>query len=312
MRKKFIFTLLIASLLVGCDVADYTVAETHTQENISIVAETTTSDETDVVDDDLHPLVPYVERNNNTPYFTDDEITDISFESYSELDELGRCGVAFACLSTDTQPPKGEKRGEIGSVKPSGWHTVKYPEVISDLYLYNRCHLIGWQLGNENANKLNLITGTRYLNIEGMLPFENLVDDYIERTGNHVMYRVTPLYTGNNLVADGVLMEGLSVEDNEIEFCVWCPNVQPGVVIDYATGDSWLLADTTHTTKQEETEIVEETNSKFILNTNTKKIHTTTCSSATKTSESNKEETTETLDELIEKGYEPCKICNPQ
>ncbi len=186
------------------------------------------------------PVEAVTVKNGNVPYFTEDEITDKSFEEYSELDELGRCGVAVACLSKDTMPEEGEKRGEIGQIRPSGWHTVKYPEVISDRYLYNRCHLIGWQLGAENANKLNLITGTRYLNVTGMLPYENMVADYIRKTGNHVMYRVTPDYEGNNLVASGLLIEAKSVEDDGCVFCVYCYNVQPGVEIDYATGESRL------------------------------------------------------------------------
>jgi len=176
--------------------------------------------------------------NNNVPYFTADEITDKSFEDYSELDRLNRCGTATACLSKDTMPAEGEVRGEIGYIKPSGWHTVKYPDVISDRYLYNRCHLIGWQLGAENANEKNLITGTRYLNVTGMLPYENRVAEYIRKTGNHVMYRVTPDFEGNNLVASGVLIEARSVEDDGCVFCVYCNNIQPGISIDYATGES--------------------------------------------------------------------------
>ena len=182
---------------------------------------------------------PYAVINNNEPYFTD--ITTDVFETYSDLDNLGRCGVAFANICKEIMPT--EDRGQIGNVKPSGWHTVKYNGIISGNYLYNRCHLIGYQLAGENANEKNLITGTRYLNVVGMLPFENQVDDYVESSGNHVLYRVTPIFEGDNLVADGVLMEGLSVEDNgtSVKFCVFCYNVQPGIGIDYATGDSWIL-----------------------------------------------------------------------
>ena len=182
---------------------------------------------------------PYVELNNNIPDFTEGEITIESFEEYSELDSLGRCGTAFACVGKDIMPT--EERGAIGMVKPSGWHTVKYNNV-DGKYLYNRCHLIGYQLTGENANVKNLITGTRYLNIEGMLPFENMVADYVKETNNHVMYRVTPIFEGNNLVASGVQMEGSSVEDNGegISFNVYCYNSQPDITIDYATGDSWL------------------------------------------------------------------------
>lgn len=180
----------------------------------------------------------YVEVNNNMPYFEEDEYSVEPFEIYSELDELGRCGVAYANICKELMPT--EERGSIGSVKPSGWHTVKYPELIKDLYLYNRCHLIGFQLAGENANKRNLITGTRYLNVEGMLPFEDMVADYVRETDNHVLYRVTPVFEGKNLVADGVLMEAYSVEDSGkgVCFCVFVYNVQPGIEINYLTGES--------------------------------------------------------------------------
>lgn len=182
---------------------------------------------------------PYVIVNNNEPFFTENDMTVDSFEYYGELDELGRCTVAYASIGKDLMPT--EKRGSIGSVKPTGWHTVKY-DIVDGKYLYNRCHLIGYQLTAENANKNNLITGTRYLNVDGMLLFENMVADYIKETNNHVLYRVTPIFTGDNLLADGVLMEAKSVEDNGegITYNVFCYNVQPGVKIDYATGDSSL------------------------------------------------------------------------
>lgn len=182
---------------------------------------------------------PYVEINGNVPYFKETDYTTESFENYSEMDTLGRCGTAYANVGIDIMPT--EERGKIGSVKPSGWHTVKY-DCVDGKYLYNRCHLIGYQLTGENANEKNLITGTRYMNVEGMLPFENAVDDFVEATNHHVLYRVTPVYEGDNLVASGVLMEGWSVEDGGrgICFCVYVYNCQPGVEIDYATGESWL------------------------------------------------------------------------
>lgn len=185
----------------------------------------------------------YVVINENVPFFTDKEITDQSYESYSALDMYGRCGVTIACIGQDIMPT--EERGAIGMIKPSGWHTVKY-DIVDGKYLYNRCHLIGYQLSGENANEKNLITGTRYLNVVGMLPFENEVADYVEETGNHVMYRVTPIFEGNNLVASGVEMEALSVEDNGQGVCfhVYVYNVQPGITIDYATGESWLTEET--------------------------------------------------------------------
>ena len=187
---------------------------------------------------------PYIIVNENQPYFTDEDRTPTSFESYSALDGLGRCGTAYACVSTDTMPT--EKRSSIGQIKPTGWHTVKY-DCVDGKYLYNRCHLIGYQLTAENANEKNLITGTRYLNVDGMLPFENMVADYIKETGHHVLYRVTPIFDGDDLVASGVLMEAESVEDNGEGICfnVFCYNVQPGVTIDYATGESSLSESST-------------------------------------------------------------------
>ena len=182
----------------------------------------------------------YVEIDGNQPYFTDaDKQETEAFEEYSDLDYLGRCGTAYANVGQELMPADGEKRGSIGQVKPTGWHTVKY-DCVDGKYLYNRCHLIGWQLTAENANKQNLITGTRYLNIEGMLPFENMVADYVKETGNHVLYRVTPVFEGSNLVASGVQMEAWSVEDDGEGICfnVYCYNVQPGVEIDYASGES--------------------------------------------------------------------------
>ena len=180
---------------------------------------------------------PYVAINGNIPFFVEEEYTTESYEYYSELDTLGRCGVTEACIGIDIMPT--EDRGNIGSVKPSGWQSVKY-DIVDGKYLYNRCHLIGFQLAGENANKRNLITGTRYLNIEGMLPFEDMVADYVKETENHVLYRVTPIFNGDDLVAEGVLMEGWSVEDegDGICFCIYAYNAQPGIVIDYATGNS--------------------------------------------------------------------------
>lgn len=182
---------------------------------------------------------PCIVLNENIPDFSSSDFSKESFEEYSELDALGRCGPAIANIGKDIMPT--EKRGPIGQIKPSGWHTVKY-DIIDKKYLYNRCHLIGYQLTGENANPQNLITGTRYLNVEGMLPFENKVAEYVRRTGNHVLYRVTPIFTGDNLLADGVQIEAMSVEDNGkgITFNVFCYNAQPGITIDYSTGNSRL------------------------------------------------------------------------
>ncbi len=182
---------------------------------------------------------PYIVIHNNVPYFTAQDLTTESYEYYSALDKKMRCGMAISSIGKDLMPT--EARGSIGSVKPTGWQTAKY-DIVDGKYLYNRCHLIGFQLTGENANKRNLITGTRYLNVTGMLPFENMTADYIKETGNHVLYRVTPVFAGDNLVAQGVLMEAQSVEDGGegIQFNVFCYNVQPGIAIDYADGDSAL------------------------------------------------------------------------
>ena len=184
---------------------------------------------------------PYVAVNDNIPYFTRFDMTTESYESYAPLDELGRCGAAVSCVGAELMPE--DDRGSIGQIKPSGWQTVKY-DFISGKYLYNRCHLIGFQLTGENANEGNLITGTRYMNVDGMLPFENMVADYVKETDNHVLYRVTPIFLGDELVARGVLLEAKSVEDDGegILFCVYVYNNQPGVEIDYLTGLSQAVS----------------------------------------------------------------------
>ena len=244
---------------------------------------------------------PYTAVNGNVPGFSEKDLTVASFESYSELDSLGRCGTAFACLGQDLMP-RGE-RGDISGIHPTGWHSVQY-DFIDGKNLYNRCHLIGWQLSGEDANRKNLITGTRYMNVEGMLPFENMVADYIKETGCHVLYRVTPVFQGSNLVADGVLMEAMSVEDQgeSISFCVFVPNVQPGVAIDYADGDS-RPADSQSSPENEE--------AIYIVNTNTRRFHLPSCSSVREMKESNRENFTGSREELIEEGYIPCGKCRP-
>lgn len=275
---------------------------------------------------------PYTEVNGNQPYFTEEELTTQSFETYSELDSLGRCGVAYANVGQDLMPT--EPRGEIGAVKPTGWHLVKYDNV-DGKYLYNRCHLIAYMLAAENANPQNLITGTRYLNVQGMLPFETKVCDYVKNTGNHVLYRVTPIFDGDNLLADGVLMEAYSVEDagEGISFCVFAYNVQPGIGIDYATGDNWAEGSGTYQSTvasvaeetpapQPETDTAvqitpelsapqETQQTTYVLNTNTMKFHYPTCSSVDDMKEKNKQIYTGSRDEVINMGYVPCKRCNP-
>lgn len=291
-----------------------------------------------------------IEVNQNVPGFTEEDYTTESFEQYSPLDELGRCHAAYACVGEEIMPT--EERGAIGMVKPSGWHTVKY-DFVDGKYLYNRCHLIAYMLSGENANTENLITGTRYLNTEGMLPYENQVADYVHNTGNHVLYRVTPLYEGDNLVASGVEIEASSVEDRgkSLSFHVYCYNVQPGITIDYATGDSALAeddqtenvrgiaselevfaADALEETKaaagdqslenvvtaavQEETSAEQDGgNAKeerdYVLNKNTKKFHYPWCSSADDIKKKNRKDFTGTREEVISQGYVPCKHCNP-
>lgn len=273
---------------------------------------------------------PYVVVNNNNPSFTSAEKKlKKSFEQYSKLDSRKRCGVAFALIGKDIMPTG--KRGEIGQIKPSGWQTSKY-DFVDGRYLYNRCHLIGWQLTGENANERNLITGTRYMNVDGMLPFENMVDDYIEETNNHVLYRVTPIFKGNELVCRGVQIEAYSVEDNGDGICfnVYCFNVQPGVKIDYKTGLNSLSGEeivstattkkhttktpsTTKTTtaKRTTTTTISNSNTKYILNINSDKFHYPDCKSVKKMNKENKRETNESRDMLISRGYKPCENCDP-
>lgn len=298
--------LLLGSLLLslsllfgGCS------ADESTNKNIRISNETsdkladTPSPSYDLKSIPEYSGEPYVTIHDNVPFFSEEDFTTDAFETYSELDDLGRCGTAYANICEEIMPT--EKRGKIGMIKPSGWHTVKYTGIDGN-YLYNRCHLIGYQLSAENANEKNLITGTRYLNVTGMLPFENMVADYVNETGNHVLYRVTPIYNQENLVADGVLMEAQSVENDDLAFCVYCYNVQPGIEIDYHTGDS----------KSSETEQPSKTSEDlYVLNRNTKKFHRPNCSSVQDIKPKNKQEFSGNTKALIQQGYSPCKNCNP-
>lgn len=257
---------------------------------------------------------PYVEVNDNQPEFTEEELTTVSYEDYSELDELGRCQTAEACIGQDLMPT--EARESISSVKPTGWKNKSY-DTVDGGYVYNRCHLIGYQLTGETANEENLITGTRYMNVEGMLPFEDEVAAYIKETDNHVMYRVTPVFEGDDLIASGVQMQAESVEDDGagISFNVYVYNVQPYVVIDYRTGENWegdeiaepegKWADGT------EAEPSDTKEQMYILNKNTKKFHKPECSGAKKIKAKNKGEYTGSRQTLIDEGYEPCGNCNP-
>lgn len=258
---------------------------------------------------------PYYVVNNNVPFFTEEDCTTTSYEHYSELDYLGRCGTAVASVGKDLMPT-GD-RESIGSVRPSGWHTIKY-DCVDGKYLYNRCHLIGFQLSGENANEKNLITGTRYLNIDGMLPFENMVADYVKETDNHVMYRVTPIFEGKNLVANGVLMEAYSVEDEGDGVCfnVFCYNSQPGITINYEDGSSKLNADAETPTpkatdKPTPTPKPTQSGRAYVLNTNTHKFHYPHCSSVAQMSQSNRRDYFGDREDIIAMGYVPCKRCNP-
>ena len=261
---------------------------------------------------DFDGSTPYVIINENVPFFTDEK-TDSAYETFSELDSLGRCGVAVSCIGKELMPT--EERGSIGHVKPSGWHSVKY-DIVDGKYLYNRCHLIGFQLTGENDNEKNLITGTRYMNVEGMLPFENMVADYVKETNNHVLYRVTPIYDRYDLVASGVLIEAKSIEDDEIVFCVYVYNEQPGIVIDFATGNSRLSTDPPSANDGGSDDTgsssgIEEGEETFILNNSSKKFHKEDCSGVKSMSEANKSTYTGERQDLIEDGYEPCGTCNP-
>lgn len=306
-RQIFGLVLVLALTVGGCGLPQ-TTGNGQNQAGWSDTAQTSEGSETDsviLVDQEEVPAYsgePYVELDGNDPDFAEEELTEESFEEYSQLDQLGRCGTAVACVGQDLMPQ--EDRGDISQVKPTGWHSVRY-ENVEGGSLYNRCHLIGYQLTAENANEENLITGTRYMNVEGMLPFENMVADYIKETGNHVQYRVTPVYQGENLVASGVQMEARSVEDQGegVSYNVYVYNVQPGIEIDYATGDSWETSGAEEGTNQE----IQE----YILNTNTKKIHRPTCSSVENMKEENCQDFTGTKEELLAQGYEPCGNCRP-
>ena len=244
---------------------------------------------------------PYVVLNENQPLFTREDMTDESFEYYGELDAWERCTVTFACIGKDLMPTA--EREQISQVKPTAWKTTKY-NFIDGQNLYNRCHLIGFQLTGENANDRNLITGTRYMNVEGMLPFENMVTDYIKETGNHVLYRVVPVFEGKNLLASGVTMEAYSVEDNGAGICfyIFAYNVQPGVVIDYATGENWL------------DEAVSDENEEefdYVVNTSSGKFHAASCPQADSVKPENRQTFTTTRSQMLAWNFEPAGCCKP-
>ena len=287
--------LVLSLLLSGCDLG-------LPQENQQASAVSVSLEEVPA-----YSGSPYVELDGNQPGFSLEERTTDSFETYSTLDALGRCGPAYACIGQDLMPT--EDRESISSVRPTGWVQAEY-DFVEGGSLYNRCHLIGFQLTGENANEENLITGTRYMNVEGMLPFENMVADYIKETGNHVLYRAIPIFEGENLVASGVVMEAFSVEDEGEGVCfhVYVYNVQPGVEIDYATGESWETGDSASSALESQ---AEEQEADYVLNTSSKKFHRPDCPSVDSMSEKNRQEYHGTREELIAQGYEPCGSCNP-
>ena len=300
MRKRnhypvAVLLLLLALLFGGCSYVQSGLDTQAVQENTQKSYEST--------DIPAYAGNSFVILDDNKPAFSkqDRERTD-AFETYSDLDELDRCGVAYANICKELMPT--EERGAIGMVKPTGWHTVKYDNV-EGKYLYNRCHLIGYQLAGENANEKNLITGTRYLNVTGMLKFEDQVADYVKATDHHVLYRVTPVFEGDNLVATGLEMEAYSVEDSGkgVSFHVFVYNIQPGITIDYATGESW--------TDDSKTEENTEAEDGYVLNTNTHKFHKENCESVRDIAGSNKEVYTGNREDLINMGYEPCERCKP-
>ena len=350
--------LLVAVALSGCRQAQaYEQASTAKIETAAMPSQKASTESSDAGDEKEYPLteesdlteeeftlamVPeysgnaYADINDDIPFFSEDELTAETFQEYWPLDELGRCSGAFACIGPESLPT--EPRENISMIEPTGWHSVQY-EGIDRGYLYNRCHLIGYQLTGQSANEKNLITGTRYMNVEGMLPFENSVEMYVEGTGNHVLYRVRPYYQGDDLVAAGVLMEAKSIEDPLVQFCAFCYNVQPGIEIDYATGDSRVKEtassdeilpivvdppseESKSITRSSENGSITEIEEKdtpseepeeitYILNTNTKKFHQPYCSSVQDIKDKNKRETTQSREEIISQGYQPCKRCNP-
>lgn len=311
----YILSMILCFTMTGCDFA---LANTTYKKQVNTV---------EIKDIPSYSDKPFVIVQNNKPNFGKVKNTK-SYESYGKLDSYGRCTVAEACIGKDLMPTK--KRGSIGQVKPTGWQTVKY-DWVDGKYLYNRCHLIGYQLTAENANPNNLITGTRYMNVDGMLPFENMVADYIKETGNHVLYRVTPIFEGNNMLATGVQMEAKSVEDNGEGICynVFVYNVQPGVKINYKNGasegskygsslkDNKKTSSTkTGSSSKKSTTVKKQTTvkvvaGKYIFNTSTKKFHIPSCHTVKRMSNSNKKSFSGSRQEAINQGYDPCKICHP-
>ena len=304
MKRNFakIISLLLAILMLTACSEFENIEQTVSKEKETTTQYTEIAQSESVSEVEPCTVYPYTVINNNVPEFEKTDYTK-SFEKYGELDSLGRCTSCIANIGTDLMPT--EERGAIGSVKPTGWQVAKYSN-IDGRYLYNRCHLIGYQLSAENANPNNLITGTRYLNIEGMLPFENKVATYVKATSNHVLYRVTPIFKDDELVARGVQMEAYSIEDDGegVEFNVYCYNVQPDIEIDYKTGNSKYVGNEAETIDNGEKQ-------KYIVNINTKKFHKEDCPSVKKIKSENKKAYTGYKENLVKNGYSPCSQCNP-
>ena len=305
MRKRsfaLVVTLLLAVLLSVTGCSD---AESKTDQTVASVQQSTGTYAQQITVDDAS--------------FTDEEIAyaeeNLGYERYSDLDALGRCGEAMACLGPETLPARGEERESISEVHPTGWHSIRY-DFMDGGSLYNRSHLIGWALSAENANERNLVTGTRWMNADVMRPFEEDVADYIYTTDNHVLYRSTPVFEGDELVCRGIRVEALSLEDggSEINFDVWCPNLQPGVTIDYATGDAWIDEETIDdvvegASSQGDDAIDRDAEGTFILNTSSKKIHKPDCEGVQDMSPRNREEFTGSIAEAERLGYNLCPQC---
>lgn len=304
MKRNFakIISLLLAILMLTACSEFENIEQTVSKEKETTTQYTEIAQSESVSEVEPYTVYPYTVINNNIPEFEKTDYTK-SFEKYGELDSLGRCTSCIANIGTDLMPTK--ERGAIGSVKPTGWQVAKYSN-IDGRYLYNRCHLIGYQLSAENANPNNLITGTRYLNIEGMLPFENKVATYVKATSNHVLYRVTPIFKDDELVARGVQMEAYSIEDDGegVEFNVYCYNVQPDIEIDYKTGNSKYVGNEAEAIDNGEKQ-------KYIVNISTKKFHKEDCPSVKKIKSENKKAYTGYKENLVKNGYSPCSQCNP-
>lgn len=304
----YVLTLCICMLVSGCSQEELY----HSVELLSMISDYTNSEISGILDQrEANVVLENIPEysgdavaiiNDNNPQFS--ELVMESYEYYSELDYLGRCGVAHASLGMDLMPT--EQRESISQVKPSGWLNKEY-DIVEGGYLYNRCHLIGFQLAGENANEKNLITGTKYMNSPIMTKYENAIAGYIKETGNHVMYRVTPMYQGSDLVAKGIQIEGYSVEDQGEGVCfnVFLYNEQPGIIIDHGTGESWL-------DEEHEIKVIEDVlgdDIEHVLNTSSLKIHQPSCSSVKKINDGNRKNTDMDVEELFKLGYTLCGSC---